>query len=187
MHTLARCFGAAVAAACLAVAPVSAATFSFDNAGVALPSVVCPPPPALPLNCDVTALGSAHVVTGDVFGPWLFGSVFQIGAPLSPTTFAVTGTFGFDDASATNNDFFGTLAGIFDVLTFSTAMDYIVTGGFGSFLGATGWGSGLVMITPQPDGPPTYVERGRFSIPEPGSLALVLGAVVGVLGLRRRL
>ena len=187
MRALRRCIGVAVMAAGLVGLPASAAIFSYDNSGVALPSAACPPPPALPLGCDVTALGNAVVTAGDAYGPWNFLSVFQIGAPLSATTFAVTGTFAFDDPSPANDDFFGTVNGIIDVVTFSTAMNSVVTGGLGAFLNASGWGASLVTITLHPDGPPTYLERGRFTISEPGSFVLLLVALAAALPLSRRM
>lgn len=180
-----RQFLACAALAAALVAPASAAIFSFDNTGVALPGPACPAPPALPVNCDITALGAAVVTAGDFFGPWSFTSVFKLGTPLSATTFATTGTFLFDDTSAANNDFFGTISGIFDVTNFSSAITYFITGGTGTFLNAKGGGNGLVFITPQPNGPPTYAEKGRMTVPEPGTLALLAGGLL-LLGAARR-
>lgn len=185
MKTVRSAVAVLLATAAVLAQPADAAVFSFDNTGVTLPSAACPAPPALPLGCDITALGGAFVTSGDVFGPWNFASVFSIGAPLSATTFAMSGNFLFDDTSAANNDFFGTLSGIFDVTTFSTAIDYLITGGLGEFLNATGFGSGVVFITPQLDGPPTYRESGRMVIPEPGPLALLAAALLAVFGITR--
>jgi hypothetical protein len=164
----------------------AAVSFTFVNAGVGLPAIPpapnpCPPPPALPLNCDITAMGQAQTVTGDMFSPWQFLSVFQIS-----DAFAITGTFLFDDPSAANNDFFGTITGLFDPTTFSSMIDSIVTGGTGMFANATGWGKEVVQIIPSNAGPPTYVSRGQFSIPEPSTAALLLGAALVVGSLRRR-
>jgi hypothetical protein len=141
----------------------------------------CPPPPALPLNCDITAMGQARTVSGDIFSPWQFLSVFQISA-----AFAITGTFLFDDPSAANNDFFGTITGVFNPQTFSSMIDSIVTGESGVFAFASGWGQEVVQIIPSNEGPLTHVSRGQFSIPEPSTagLLLVAGLLVGVL--RRR-
>jgi hypothetical protein len=172
--------------AALAAPAARAAVFSFDNVGVALPGATCPPPPALPVNCNITALGTATVTAGDVFGPWSFTSVFSLGTPLSPTTFATTGTFSFDDTSAANNDFFGSITGVFDVTNFSSAINYVITGGLGTFLNAKGFGTGLVFITPQQSGPPTYAEKGRMTVPEPGTLGLLAAGTLLLAGLRRR-
>jgi hypothetical protein len=182
-----RAFGVGVAVSLLlSGAAHAAASFTFVNEGVALPAIPpapspCPPPPALPLSCDITALGQAQTISGDMFSPWQFLSVFQIS-----DVFAITGTFSFDDPSPANNDFFGTITGLFDATTFSSMIDYVVTGGSGVFASARGYGSGHVQIFLSADGPPTYVERGQFSIPEPSAagLLLVFGMLVGLL--RRR-
>lgn len=182
-----RALGVGVAVALLLSGAAHAAvSFTFVNEGVALPSIPpapnpCPPPPALPLSCDITALGLAQTISGDLFSPWQFLSVFQIS-----NAFAVTGTFLFDDPSPANNDFFGTITGLFDVNTFSSMIDYVVTGGSGVFASARGYGSGRVQIIPSNDGPPTYVERGQFSIPEPTTTGLLLVAGLLVGALRRR-
>jgi len=181
-----RAFGIGVAAALLLSGPAAAAaSFTFFNEGVALPAIPpapnpCPPPPALPLSCDITALGQAETIAGDMFSPWQFQSVFQISG-----VFAITGMFAFDDPSSANNDFFGTITGLFDPSTFSSMIDYVVTGGSGVFASARGFGSGRVQIILSDEGPPTYVERGRFSIPEPSAVALLLGALL-VIGASRR-
>jgi hypothetical protein len=176
---------AAVAALCLSASASAATSFTFVNEGVALPAIppaanACPPPPALPLNCDITALGKAETVSGDMFSPWSFTSVFQIG-----NAFAVTGTFLFDDPSPANNDFFGTITGLFNPNTFSSVIDYVVTGGSGAFASGRGLGSGVVQIIPSESGPPTYVERGQFSIPEPAAAGLLAAAALLIGALRR--
>lgn len=181
-----RAFGVGVAVALLVSGAAQAAvSFTFVNEGVALPAMPpapnpCPPPPALPLNCDITALGQAQAISGDMFSPWQFLSVFQIS-----DAFAITGTFAFDDPSPANNDFFGTITGIFDPFTFSSMIDSLVTGGSGVFAFASGWGKEVVQITPSSDGPPTYVSRGQFSIPEPSTAWLML-AVTMLIGAWRR-
>ena len=65
-------------------------------------------------------------------------------------------------------------------------IDSIVTGGTGLFANATGWGKEVVQIIASNEGPPTYVSRGQFSIPEPSTAALLLGAALVVGTLRRR-
>lgn len=171
----------------LVVPPASAAIeFSFDNAGLALPSMSCPPPPALPVGCDITAIGVATNTSTGSPGPWDFFSLFQIGAPLSMTTFATAGAFSFDDTSAANDDFFGTFTGVLDVTTFMSTISYTITGGSGLFSSAKGLGTGLVSIVFPTDGPPTYSEKGRFVIPEPGTIALLGMALLGLIGVGKR-
>jgi len=182
-----RAFGVGVAAALLLSGPAAAAvSFTVVNEGVALPAMPpapnpCPPPPALPISCDITALGQAQTIAGDMFSPWQFLSVFQIS-----DVFAITGMFAFDDPSSANNDFFGTITGLFDPDTFSSMIDYVVTGGSGVFASARGFGTGRVQIIPSNEGPPTYVERGQFSIPEPSTVGLLLGVTLVIGALRRR-
>lgn len=165
------------------VAPASAeVTFSYVNQGIVLPAASCPPPPALPLGCDLTAIGTATSTSDPTLGPWDFLSVFQLGAPLSMTTFATAGTFSFDDTSAANNDFFGFRTGVFDAATFQATISYTVTGGTGLFSSGHGFGTGFASIFPSQSAPPTYIERGQFLIPEPGSIVL-LG--LGLIALAR--
>jgi PEP-CTERM motif len=165
------------------VAPSSAEViFSLENHGVVLPAASCPPPPALPLGCDLTALGTATSTSDPTLGPWDFLSVFQVGAPLSMTTFATAGTFSFNDTSAANNDFFGIFTGVFDAATFQATNSSTVTGGTGLFSSGHGFGTEFVSIFPSMSGPPTYIAPGEYRIPEPSSIVL-LG--LGLLALVR--
>jgi len=156
------------------IAPASAAvTFSYENQGSVLSAANCPPPPALPLGCDLTALGTAVSTSDPTLGPWDFTSVFQIGAPLSMTTFETAGTFSFEDSTLANNDFFGIFTGVFDAATFQATNSSTVTGGTGLFSSGHGFGTGFISIFPSQSGPPTYIERGQFRIPEPSSIVLL--------------
>ncbi|MGZ8254525.1 MAG: hypothetical protein ACXWVT_06715 [Burkholderiaceae bacterium] len=169
----------AVFASTLFAPLASALVISFTNVGTVLPSAGCPPPPALPLDCLITATGTVTDVDG-IYGPWQFQSDFttlSAGQP-SPTQFLVTGTFVWDDPSAANNDIAGTVAGIFDLSTFSTTFDYTITGGTGAFAGATGHGNSLVLVNLLNG---TYTETGRLVIPEPATLALLLCALLPVI------
>lgn len=176
-----------VLAASLATLPAGALSFTYQGSGLALPSQppapnACPPPNQLPLNCDILALGTATATSGIVLPPWQFSSNFRIDA-----AFAITGFFAFDDVSAANNDFSGSITGTFDPQTFSSVIDYLVLAGSGIFAGARVTGSGVVQIIP-PAGatsPPTYVEFGQFVIPEPSTAALLLVATL-MATIRRR-
>ncbi len=150
------------------VAPASAEViFSFENQGIVLPAASCPPPPALPLGCDLTALGTATSTSDPTLAPWDFLSVFQIGAPLSMTTFATAGTFSFDDTSAANNDFFGFLTGVFDAATFQATISYTVTGGTGLFSSGHGLGNWICIDLSVPERAADLCRTG--SIPHSGA------------------
>jgi hypothetical protein len=174
----------AVAAATLfAPQAWSGIVISVAGSGQVLPGVDCPPPPALPLDCELTATGKYLDTTG-TYGPWVFTSpftAFSANQP-SPTQFLNAGTFTYDDPSALNNDFFGTFTGVFDASTFTALHSYVITGGTGVFAGAGGTGTGSVQINPDL----TYVERARFHVPEPRTLALLLAGLVPLLVDRRR-
>jgi len=169
----------AVFASALFAPLASAVVISFSNVGTVVPGAGCPPPPALPLDCLITATGTVTDV-GGTYGPWLFQSDFTThssGQP-SPTQFLVTGTFLWDDPTAANNDIAGTVAGIFDISTLSTTFDYTITGGAGAFAGATGFGNSLVLVNLLNL---SYTETGRLVIPEPATLALLLCALLPLI------
>lgn len=105
---------------------------------------------------------------------------------------ALSGRFEFTDAADLGASLFGTVMGSTpapDVFasggTFS--IDYTITGGTGSYAGASGFG--LAFLTHDPlGGFDNYTEDGLLSIslvPEPGSLALVLLGGLGLLASRR--
>jgi len=174
----------AVAAATLLASPAwSGIVISVTGSGQVLPGVDCPLPPALPLDCELTATGTYLDTTG-IYGPWIFTSpfmTFSANQP-SPTQFLNAGTFVYDDPSPANNDFFGSFTGVFDASTFIALHSYVITGGAGVFAGASGTGTGSVQINPYL----TYVETTRFHVPEIGTLALLLAGLVAVFVERRR-
>jgi hypothetical protein len=43
----------------------------------------------------------------------------------------------------------------------------------------------VVQIIPSQSGPPTYVERGQFSIPEPATVGMLAAAALLIGALRR--
>lgn len=167
----------------LAQAPARASiVFAFTSEGVVFPTEMsCPDPFS---GCELTALGTAVATSGNVSplpGPWLFNASFSLVAPLSPTTFRTTGVFSFDDPSSANNDFSGTLEGVFDVLAFTNSMAYEITFGSGMFASARGHGSSVIQVIPQGENQPfAFMERGEFAIPEPGVLALLALGLLGV-------
>jgi hypothetical protein len=56
----------------------------------------------------------------------------------------------------------------------------------GAFLNAEGGGNGLVFITPQPSGPPTYTEKGQMTVPEPATPGLRVAGLLLIGQARRR-
>jgi hypothetical protein len=160
----------------------------FTGTGTVELGLPCPPPPALPLDCPLTATGT-YVDTTGTYGPWTYTFHFMVlsANQPSPTQFLNAGTFTFDDPSAANNDFFGSSTGVFDVSTFTATLNYVVNGGTGAFAGASGVGVGFSQIDAF-DPRFAYVEIGQFVIPAPGTLALLaLGLMpLVVSGWRKR-
>lgn len=193
----------AFAAALIASPAVAGIVFDYEQVGSTIPSV-CPPQfPAPPLCNIIDATGIANDTPDSIPGQW---SVTLHGQVLF---FEGAGTFLFDDTSPANNDFFGTWTNVLMPPNSSgvshSVFQWIVTGGSGIFSGRIGFGlsEGDVVIAPagfDPQGLPifvaacaeaqpglgSYCDRGRFVIPEPATLTLLLfvGAVAAVA--RRR-
>jgi len=159
----------------LASAPAANADVVIDYtaAGIVLPGADCPPPPALPNDCTLTALATFTDVSG-AFGPWSSTSTFTVftADPVAPNVLRNAGTWYLDDTSAANNDLFGTFTGFVDVTTFLATLNYVITGGTGAFAGASGFGLGHTQVMAGPQGF-TFTETGRLVIPLPGTLALL--------------
>lgn len=102
----------------------------------------------------------------------------------------LSGDFEFTDA----NDFSSTITGLLSATFLSggfdtggqLGLDYTVTGGTGAFGSASGALVSLVDITAATDGSYREVATGQFSVPEPGSLLLVAGALGALVWMRRR-
>lgn len=199
MRRFTACCIAVLAAACLATS-ASAITFEFETLGYAIPGdcdlTVFPPQPAC-VVIDVS--GTSMNLTSATPGPWTFSAhgqvLFGSGA----------GTFTFDDTSAANNDFFGTWTNTLSAPNASGVAEsdfvYTVLGGSGIFAGLTGAGTSHLFVTVAPSfitGNPVapcasvtaqvgaFCEQGRFVIPEPHALALVLLALLAVAWRRAR-
>ena len=101
-----------------------------------------------------------------------------------------TGTGGFEFAQG-GNSFSGTIATAAAPVALGPGFEitYTVTGGTGSFAGATGGGNGLIRIVSDITGAPpySYIEAGIMNvtaIPEPATALLMLGGVAALLGRR---
>lgn len=147
---------------------------SITTTGSVTPSASCGPPPFF--DCVLTATGTGVDASG-ALGPWMFSSPFMLfsAKPVSATEFRNGGTFYYDDPTAANNDFFGTFTGVFDLATFSAVHTYVIAGGTGVFAGASGFGTSSLQVNPLDF---TFVERARFTIPLPTTLALLAMAVI---------
>ena len=199
-----RFLSIAFAAALIASPATAGIVFNYEQIGSTVPSD-CPPGfPAQPLCSIIDATGIANDVPNGIPGEW---SVTLHGQVLF---FAGTGTFSFDDVSSADNDFFGTWTNVLFAPNASgiahTTFEWTVTGGTGIFTGLSGFGTSMgdVVIAPagfdtqgvpifvaacpgaQP-GVGSYCDSGRFVIPEPGTLMLLLAAALaGGIGFRGR-
>jgi hypothetical protein len=101
----------------------------------------------------------------------------------------LSGDFEFTAADDFGSTITGLLSASFLSGGFDTGgqlgVDYDIRSGTGRFSGAMGSLVSLVDITAAADGSFTEVATGRFTVPEPGSLPLIAGALL-VLGVLRR-
>jgi len=193
----------ALAAALIAPPATAGIVFNYEQFGSTIVTD-CPPQfPAPPLCMMVDVTGIANDVPNVIPGEWLVTIQGQV------LFFKGAGTFLFDDVSPGNNDFFGTFTNVVGPPDPSGVSDntlqWTVTGGTGIFAGGSGFGTsmGKVVTAPagfDPQGMPifvaacpeaqpglgSYCDRGRFVIPEPGTLVLLLAALAGVSWRRGR-
>ena len=193
----------ALAASLLASPAAAGVVFNYEQIGSTSVSD-CPPQfPAPPLCNIIDATGIANDVPDVIPGEWLVTLHGQV------LFFQGSGNFSFDDVSPSNNDFFGTWTNVLFPPDPSgvahSIFQWVVTGGTGIFAGGSGFGTsvGDVVIAPagfDPQGMPifvaacpeaqpglgSYCDRGRFVIPEPGTLMLLLAALAGVSWRRGR-
>ena len=199
-----RFLSIALVAALIASPAAAGIVFNYAQIGSTVPSE-CPPGfPAPPLCNIIDATGIANDVPNAIPGEW---SVTLHGQVLF---FAGTGTFSFDDLSSANNDFFGTWTNVLFPPNASglahTTFEWTVTGGTGIFAGLSGVGTSMgdVVIAPagfDSEGGPifvaacpgaqpgigSYCDSGRFVIPEPGTVMLLLAAALAAgIGFRGR-
>ncbi len=166
---------------------------------------------AAPVFAPFNGSGNAVVfdeTTGE--GGWV-GSIEQdpfplVAAPLSLVSVVLftydaalntlTGSFEFTDSQTLDSTLFGTLLGSsFDDMPFSSggqfALDYSITGGSGLFAGATGFGLSFFEFNPASSFD-NYSESGLLlfdvpqAVPEPGTLPLLAGSLLGLWALRRK-
>lgn len=174
----------ATAACLLAALPAQALTLTFSGSGVVQGPAQTPPLftglNIGPADASYTFGAQAGWTIDVLFG----GSLTPIGGYVG--TMAGTFTRGADSLS-----FFGTQ--LTPLLGQSIALVYTITGGTGAYAGYTGSGSSNVALLGNPLGLPTPVPfletDGVFNltpIPEPGTWALWLAGLSGVVVAARR-
>ena len=140
----------------------------------------------------VTPVGPTGSAVFTASGTYSFGSLgsFELLSSFVFNAVSGTGTGGFEFAQGSS--FFGgtiTTTAAPVALGLGFEISYTVTGGSGSFAGATGGGNGLIRIVSDITGAPpySYLEAGIMNvtaIPEPATALLMLGGVAALLGRR---
>ena len=111
---------------------------------------------------------------------------------VDPLTQLLSGQFTFTRASDLGATLFGLVTGgttdddVFN-LGGQYALDYTIQGGTGDFAGASGFGLSFLNFDPN-GGFDNYTETGLLvvTVPEPGALPLVAGAMLALWGVGRR-
>ena len=129
------------------------------------------PEPGLadPLSLVSVVLFTYDALAQTLSGQFTFTRSTDLGATL----------FGMVTGSSVDADLFGSGGQL--------ALDYTIQGGTGDYFAASGYGLSFLQFDPA-GAPDNYSESGLlvFAAPEPGSLALVAGGLLAVMGLRRR-
>ena len=167
---------------------------------------LAPAAQASPMLLSFSGSGNALVPDAQGDGGWT-GTVLQDPEPglatpqelvsvvlfnVDPLTQLLSGQFTFTRASDLGATLFGLVTGkasnddVFN-LGGQLELDYTIRGGTGDFAGASGFGLSFLNFDPN-GGFDNYTETGLLvvTVPEPGALPLVAGAMLALWGVGRR-
>jgi hypothetical protein len=172
--------GLVASVSALLAAPALALVIDFNGSGTVSPIG----PPDAGGNIPLLAI-SAGGYTLDGESGWSLSSPFSFNF----ATNSGSGTFSFSKFGDSLTGSLSTTGILVPEVPAPVGfnLSYSILGGTGRFSGASGWGISVVLLDPSSAEPPfAFTERGRFTVPEPATWALLLPLLIGLAALRPR-